>query len=67
MNPIKPIAGLLLFIGVMSFWIFQVYNNSKVNEDALKQKINSIDSKINELKSEISFLTIEDVNQDNHK
>lgn len=63
MNSFKPAVGILLFAGIMSIWIFKVYNNTKANEDVLEQKINSIDSKINELKSELSFLAIEEVNK----
>ncbi len=62
MNAIKPIIGFLLSIGVMSLWIFQVYNNSKTNEVILDQRINKIDSRINELKTDISFLTIKEIN-----
>lgn len=58
MNSIKPIVGILLFTGIMSLWIFQVYNSSKTNEDVLEKKINKIDSRIIELKSELSFLEL---------
>lgn len=64
METIKPIAGLLLIAGVMSFWIFQVHHNFQTDEDVLTKKINSIDLKINEIQSEISFFIIDDLKQE---
>ena len=65
METVKPFAGLLLIAGVMSFWIFQVLHNSRADEDALTKKINSIDIKIQEIQSEISYFIIDDLNKDN--
>ncbi|MCK5907737.1 MAG: hypothetical protein KAG37_09115, partial [Flavobacteriales bacterium] len=61
METIKPIAGLLLIAGVMSFWIFQVHHNFQTDEEALTKKINSIDLKISEIHSDISFFMIDDL------
>jgi len=67
METFKPIAGLLLIAGVMSFWMFQVHHNSKADEDALTKKLNSIELKINKIQSEISFFTIDDLNEGSKK
>jgi hypothetical protein len=67
METVKPLAGLLLIVGVMSFWIFQVLHNSRADDDALTKKINSIDIKIQEIQSEISYFIIDDFNEDNQE
>ena len=60
MKKTKPIVGLLLFVGVISLWMFQIISNSNANEASLVKELNSLDSKIIELQSEIYFLEIED-------
>ena len=61
MKTVKPVVGLLLFVGVISFWMFQVVSNSNANDASLVKELNSLDSKIIELQSEISFLEIKKV------
>lgn len=61
MNTIKPAIGLLLFVGVMSLWMFQIHYSSKANDEILIEKLNSLDSKMNELESEIYFLDLNEI------
>ena len=53
----KNTIGILLFIGVILLYTFNIYNTSKANEKKLELKLNIIDSKINTLKIEIKSLT----------
>ena len=61
MKTVKPLVGLLLFVGVISIWMFQVVSNSNANDASLVKELNSLDSKIIKLQSEISFLEIKEV------
>jgi len=64
MSHIKPIVILLSFVTVLSYWMFQVYSNSRANEDELKNKLIQIDTKITQLKSELTFVSKSKYNQE---
>ena len=69
MISLKTIGAVLLLIGAMLLSTFQVYSISKTNEDKFDQRINSLDSRIDLLKSEICNCTIHKTNkstQDNN-